>query len=197
MDSFSYIATFVALVPALALGRVLGGMADLVYHAFSDTPGRVRWSGLFVVVAAGLVTSVAWEWWLFSHWADEAPFSFNTFQFLLLKPALLLFVARLYMPEIEPGVDVDLERHYFTVARWVFPLIAVLALLNLVPTYLDVFEQFSRADVLSNTAVIVVWSAICASMGFIRRNGWHWAGLVILNVIHLYGQQAYGTALLP
>jgi len=175
VDSFSYLVTFIALVPALALARVLGGAADLVYQALNDTPGRVRWSGLFVFFALGLVTTAAWEWWLLAGWADEGPFTFNTFQFLVLKPALLLFIARLFMPDVEAGTDVDLERHYFTVA----------------------LDHFSPDEVASNTAVIAVWATICASLGFTRRRAWHWAGLVALNVIHVIGQQAYGTGTLP
>jgi hypothetical protein len=197
VDSFSYLVTFIALVPALALARGLGGAADLVYQALNDTPGRVRWSGLFVFFALGLVTTAAWEWWLLAGWADEGPFTFNTFQFLVLKPALLLFIARLFMPDVEAGTDVDLERHYFTVARWVYPLLAVLALLSLPATYLGVLDHFSPDEVASNTAVIAVWATICASLGFTRRRAWHWAGLVALNVIHVIGQQAYGTGTLP
>lgn len=55
MDAFSYLVTFIGLIPALALTRVLGGLADLFQHHMRPSVGRVRWSGLFVLWSLSLV----------------------------------------------------------------------------------------------------------------------------------------------
>lgn len=197
METFSYLVTFIALVPALALARVLSGLADLIQHGLSETPGTVRWSGLFVLLAVGLITATSWEWWLLFNWRNEGLISFQWFQYLLIKPSILLIAARLLMPDIEPSADIDLERHYFAVARWIFPLIATLPLLDLPPAYLGVVDQLRPVDLYPYTAVLLVFALICATLGFVKRPHWHWGGLVMLNVILLGGQAYFGTAVLP
>jgi hypothetical protein len=49
MDAFSYLVTFISLIPALALTRVLGGLADLVQYHVRPAASRARWSALFVL----------------------------------------------------------------------------------------------------------------------------------------------------
>jgi hypothetical protein len=197
MDSFSYLVTFIALVPALALARVLSGLADLIQHGLSETPGTVRWSGLYVLLAVGLITATSWEWWLLFNWRDEGAISFHWFQYLLIKPSILLVAARLLIPDIESTAHIDLEHHYFAVARWVFPLIAALPLLDLPPAYLGVVDHITPGDLLPYTAVLLSFALVCASLGVVRRPSWHWVGLVTLNLILLAGQLYFGTAVLP
>jgi hypothetical protein len=196
MEAFTYLTTFIALVPALALARVLSGLADLVQHSLSETPGRVRWSELFVVLAIGVTTATSWEWWLLFNWRDEADLTFYWFQFLLIKPSILLIVARLLLPDIQPTADVDLHHHYFIVARWVYPLFATIALLDLPAAHLSVIDQLDAGELLPYSVVVVVWSAICASLGFVRRRAWHWAGLIVLNIIVAAGQLYFGMGVL-
>ena len=63
--------------------------------------GRVRWSALFVLWSLALVLFNAYEWWLIFGWRGQGPYSFWLFAFLLVKPSLLLFVARLFIPDVE------------------------------------------------------------------------------------------------
>jgi hypothetical protein len=196
MDTFAYLVTFIALVPALALARVLSGVADLVQHGLSETPGRVRWSGLFLMLAIGVTTATSWEWWLLLNWRDEPNISFYWFQFLLIKPSILLIAARLLIPDIDPGSDVDLRQHYFAVARWVWPLLAMLPLLDLPTAYLGVVDQVGGADLATYTVVLLVFSAVCVSLGYVRRPWWHWTGILILNAILVGGQLYFGTGVL-
>jgi hypothetical protein len=196
MENFSYLITFIALVPALALARVLTGIADLIQHGLSETPGRVRWSGLFVVLAVGMTTAISWEWWLLFNWRSEQDISFYWFQYLLIKPSVLLIAARLLIPDIEPSADIDLEHHYFAVARWVFPLFAVIPLFDLLPAYMGVLDQLERADVLPYTIILLAFSLLAASLGVVRLRAWHWAGLAGLNLMLVGGQLYFGTHVL-
>jgi hypothetical protein len=196
MDAFTHLTGFIALVPALALARVFSGLADLLQHSLSETPGTVRWSGLFVVLALGIATATSWEWWLLFNWRDGPALTFFGFQFLLVKPLILLVVARLLIPDIRSGTDIDLEYHYFAVARWVFPLFAIIPLFDLPAAYMGAVTQLTPAHLPLYTTLIVIWAGICASLGVVRRRAWHWTALVVLNLIVAVGQQYFGMNVL-
>lgn len=175
MDAFSYLVTFIGLIPALALTRVLGGLADLVQHHVRPAPGRVRWSGLFVLWSLSLVLYNAYEWWLIYGWRKTSPISFWLFAFLLVKPSLLLFVARLFMPDVEPGAEIDLDAHYFGVVRWLVPLVSAYVLLDIPDTLLHGREQFERLGGFRYAAVLVAGvAALLVPLLFTRRRWIHW-----------------------
>jgi hypothetical protein len=175
MDAFSYLVTFIGLIPALALTRVLGGLADLVQHHVRPAAGRVRWSGLFVLWALSLVLYNAYEWWLIYGWRRNAPFSFWLFAFLLVKPSLLLFAARLFMPDIEPEAEIDLDAHYFSVVRWLVPLISIYVLLDIPDTLFHGREHFERLGGIRYILVLVAGVAVLLVPLFFTRRRWaHW-----------------------
>jgi hypothetical protein len=196
MDAFAHLTAFIALVPALALARIFSGLADLIQHSLSETPGTVRWSGLFVVLAVGLAVATSWEWWLLFNWRDGPQLTFYGFQSLLIKPLLLLVLARLLIPDIGPGSEVDLDRHYFAVAKWVFPLFATVPLLDLPAAHLGAIDQLAAADVLPYSLAIVIWAILCASLGIVRQRTWHWFVLIALNLIVAVGQVYFGMNVL-
>jgi hypothetical protein len=188
VNAFTHLTAFIALVPALALARVFIGLADLIQHSLSDTPGTVRWSGLFVVLALGIATATSWEWWLLFNWREGPRLTFLTFQFLLIKPLILLVIARLLIPDVRGDADIDLEHHYFAVARWVFPLFATVALFDLPAAHLGAVDQLDASEIAPYTVTIIVWTLICASLGWTRNRSWHWTGLILLNLIVGVGQ---------
>lgn len=195
MDAFSYLVTFIGLIPALALTRVLGGLADLVQHHVSPAPGRVRWSGLFVLWALVLVLFNAYEWWLIYGWRTEAPFRFWLFAFLLVKPSILLFVARLFMPDVERGAEIDLEAHYDSVLRWVVPLIALYILLDIPDTLLHGGAAFERLGGWRYAAVLVAWVTVCYPPLLLTRNRVvHWLVLALGLALALLVQTVFNTA---
>ena len=197
MDAFSYLVTFIGLIPALALTRVLGGLADLVQHHVSPARGRVRWSGLFVLWAIVLVLFNAYEWWLIYGWRNQAPFRFWLFAFLLVKPSILLFLARLFMPDVEPGAEIDLEAHYYSVLRWVVPLTALYILLDIPDTLLHGRETFARLGGWRYAAVLVGWAAICYPPLLLTRNRVvHWLVLAIGLALALIVQTIFNTAVI-
>lgn len=175
MDAFSYLVTFIGLIPALALTRVLGGLADLVQHHVRPAPGRVRWSGLFVFWSLSLVLYNAYEWWLIYGWRKTSPIGFWLFAFMLVKPSLLLFVARLFMPGVEPGAEIDLGAHYFGVIRRVVPLVSLYVLMDIPDTLLHGRGHFERLGGARYAAVLVAWVAgLLVPLLFTRRRWVHW-----------------------
>jgi len=197
MDAFSYLITFIALIPALALTRVLGGLADLVQHHLRAAAGRVRWSALFVAWALVLVLFNAYEWWLIYGWRDQGPYSFWLFAFLLVKPSILLFVARLFMPDVEPGAEIDLQAHYFSVIRWVVPLMGAYILLDIPDTLLHGREHFERLGGLRYAGVLVAWVAlIYTPLLFTRRRWVHWLLFVLGFGMALLVQTLFNTAVI-
>jgi len=197
VDAFSYLAAFISLIPALALTRVLGGLADLVQHHVSPGLGRVRWSGLFVVWALALVLFNAYEWWLIWGWRNEAPFHFWIFAFLLVKPSILLFVARLFMPDVERGAAIDLNAHYFNVIRWVIPLLAVYILLDIADTLLHGAETFERVGGWRYAITLVAWvTLVYGPLLITRKRSVHWLAFWIGLAVTVLVQTVFNTALL-
>lgn len=197
MDAFSYLVTFVALIPALALTRVLGGLADLVQHHLRPVPGRVRWSGLFVLWSLALVLFNAWEWWVLWGWRHAAPYSFWIFAFLLVKPSLLLFVSRLFMPDVERGVDVDLDAHYFSVVRWVTPLVAAYVLLDIPDTLLHGVTNFERYGGWRYAGFLLAWVLVVyAPLLFTRRRWLHWLLFGLGFAVNLLAQAYFNSGVI-
>ena len=196
MDPFSYIVTFVALIPALALTWLLGGTADLVQHGLSKTPGRVTWSGLFIIAVVGAVFGIAFQWWIIYIWHDQGPYNFTTFAFLLVRPAVLLFIARLLIPDIEPNADVDLDGHYFAVIRWAAPLTAVYILLDLPDPLLHGPERFAELGGVWYAVFVVAWAALYGSLGVVRSRRYHWIIASVLWGVFALSQVAFGTGVL-
>jgi hypothetical protein len=174
VDAFSYVATFIALIPALALTRLLGGLADLVQlHLGGER--RVRWSGLFLVWVFNLVLYNAYEWWLIYSWRSQAPFHFWIFAFLLVKPSILLFIARLWMPDVERDSRIDLEEHYFRVLRWVIPMLAAYVLLDIPDTLLHGVAHFESLGGLRYAGILLVWVLLLYPPLLLTRRRWvHW-----------------------
>lgn len=197
MEAFPYLATFIALIPALALTRVLGGLADLVQHHVRPAAGRVRWSALFVLWSLVLVLFNAYEWWLIYGWRNQAPFGFWLFAFLLVKPSLLLFAARLFMPDVEPGAEIDLDAHYFGVVRWIVPLMACYVLLDVPDTLLHGRDHFERLGGVRYAAFLVAWVVLLyLPLLFTRRRWVHWLLFVLGFGVALIAQATFQTAVI-
>lgn len=177
MDPYSHLTTFIAIIPAFALSRVLGGAADLIQHNMDGTPGSVRWSWLFVLVSTQFVTSIALTWWILFNWHDEPPYSFTLFFFFLLAPSIYIVIARLLMPDLEPDAHVDLEQHYFTVARWIFSLFALVVVLDIVDTLLHGADRFEEVGGAIYAAGNLLVAAVFVSLGFVRHRAYHWVAL--------------------
>ena len=175
MDAFSYVVTFIALVPALALTRVLGGLADLVQHDIEKEGRGVRWSGLFVVWCLNLLLYNAYEWWLIFGWRNHSPFEFWIFAFLLVKPSILLFTARLLMPDVDPDATVDLDAHYFRVLPWVVPLLAAYVVLDIPDTLLHGLDHFRKLGGMRYVGSLVGWVVLLYPPFLLtRRRAVHW-----------------------
>jgi hypothetical protein len=197
MDAFSYLTAFIALIPALALTRILGGLADLVQHHVRPAEGRVRWSALFVLWSLALVLFNAYEWWLIFGWRDQGPYSFWLFAFLLVKPSILLFVARLFMPDVEPEAEIDLEAHYHSVIRWVAPLIAAYILLDIPDTLLHGRAHFEALGGIRYAAVLVGWVVIVYTPLMLTRRRWvHWLAFAVGFGMALLVQTIFNTAVI-
>jgi hypothetical protein len=195
MDAFSYLVTFISLIPALALTRVLGGLADLVQHHVRPAAGRVRWSALFVLWSLSLVLYNAYEWWLIYGWRKTSPIGFWLFAFLLVKPSLLFFVGRLFMPDVEAGAEINLDEHYFSVIRWVVPLLCLYILLDIPDTLLHGREHFERLGGFRYVGVLFAGVAILlAPLLFTRRRWVHWLLFGLGFVGSLLIQVTFNTA---
>ena len=173
MDVFSYLTTFIGLIPALALARVLGGLADLVQHHLDPGPGRVKWSALFVGWSVLLLLGIAHDWWVTFGWAREAGYNYWLFAFLLLKPSIYLFMARLLMPDVKAGEEVDLEARYFHVYRWTTSLFVVLILLDIPDTLLHGVESYQKLGGARYLAAILAMAAFSLTLLLTRRRGYH------------------------
>src|ERR1700683_1497698 len=177
LDPFSYLAPFIAIIPAIALAYIFGGLADLVQHQVTPRAGRVRWSVLYLAWTVILVLSIAYEWFVLCGGGQHGDFNFWFVSFLLVKPSLLLFMARLLIPTLERGTDVDLEAQYFQVYRWIVPLYAAWVLLDIPDTLLHTLEginSFQKYGGVRYVAVVVSLCSILLLAPLLSRNRtWH------------------------
>jgi hypothetical protein len=56
--------------------------------------------------------------------------------------------------------------------------------------------RLDASEIAPYTAMIIVWTSICALLGWIRRRSWHWTGLILLNLIVAVGQVYFGMNVL-
>lgn len=105
-------------------------------------------------------------------------------------------MARLLVPDPAPGADVDLDAHYFDVARWVYPLMAAVAALDIPDTLLKGPERFEEVGGWVYVAAVLGFVAAYASLGVIRRRAYHWVVTVSIQAMFVLNQIVVGTATL-
>lgn len=135
--SFPFLVTMATLVLGLAVARILGSLANLV-----EERRRVRFSSLFLVWAFILLFFLAFEWWEIYRWHQVTHFTFGHFIFLAVNSSLCFFVAALYVPRIPEEGAIDLRLHFLDMRKYIFPLMAIVALLDYPDTFLKGWDYF-------------------------------------------------------
>lgn len=180
METFTYLAGFSTLILGLAVTKLLQGLADL-----TEERARIHFYWLPVGWMIGLLAACAWEWWMILRWRTFADWTFGHFVFLLLKPAILFYLASLSAPRFSGEGRVDLEEHYFRVHRYFFVLFSLFLLLDLVDTALKGMDYF-RSFGIGYPIAVAAQAAIQLSAVFVRRRTWHvvvgvcaWSGFLL------------------
>jgi hypothetical protein len=120
--AFAFIITLAAVINALGIVRLLGGLAE-----YLRSKGRIAvsfyWVYLLWVTWQFLMHIVLW-WTLLGAQKAEA-FNFFTYLYLLAGPVFLYLGTSLLLPEVEDN-GIDLQRHYFRFRKPYFTVSAML-----------------------------------------------------------------------
>jgi len=118
MEAFNYLTVMVSIVVGLGLTQLLAGIGNFV-----QIRRRVRFYWLHTGWVLLLIVLHLHMWW--SLWVLRlvTEWTYGTFAYVLLGPALLVIASHVIIPELI-GERIDVERHYYDTHRIFFSLLA-------------------------------------------------------------------------
>jgi|SRR4249919_479444 len=118
MDAFNYLTVMVSIVVGLGLTQLLAGIGNFV-----QIRRRVRFYWLhtcWVVLLIALHLHMWWSLWVLRQVTD---WTYGTFAYVLIGPAMLVIASHIVIPELVDG-RIDVERHYYDTRTIFFGLLA-------------------------------------------------------------------------
>lgn len=130
MDTFSYLSVLFSVILGLALTEILQGFRRLIVarHKVIMYPPLLIWMGLVLLV-------VVQDWWAMFGLREVQNWTFLEYGAVLLLVTLLYLVAGLSVPEPEDNGQIDMEKTYFSHARWFFGLFCAAIVASLLKGY--------------------------------------------------------------
>jgi hypothetical protein len=122
MDAFNYLAVMVSIVVGLGLTQLLAGIGNFV-----QIRRRVRFYWLHTVWVLLLMVLHVHMWWSFWVLRGVTDWTYATFAYVLIGPALLVIASHIAVPELIDG-HIDVERHYYDTRTIFFGMIATTGL---------------------------------------------------------------------
>ena len=118
MEAFNYLTVMVSIVVGIGLTQLLAGIGNFV-----QIRRRVRFYWLHTGWVLLLIVLHLHMWW--SLWVLRlvTEWTYGTFAYVLLGPALLVIASHVIIPELI-GERIDVERHYYDTHRIFFSLLA-------------------------------------------------------------------------
>ena len=180
---FAYLAAFVTVVLALAVGDMIQSV-----HRLLRARASVRWS-ILVVLAALLVFQAILEEF-FSLWrlAGIQRFTYYELLTLITPPVILSLAAMTVLPDEVPAKGVDLSDYYMATRRSLYLLLALWTLAVFV-RLAGLFEGYSgRKGTLLDAIAVFPWQtlpllALFALLSWSNRRWIQIAGLVALVIL--------------
>ena len=175
---FSYLAAFVTIVVAIAVGDLA-----ISLHRLLRARRRVRWrplpllAALFVLLA---LLTLFFELWTLTRL--EA-LSYYALVWMLVPPLLTFLAASAVLPDDIPPEGVDLDAFYFGERRYLYAVLALAFLADAVDSVTQndfwmlgqpelLWGYFAPLNALALAAFVAMW---------ISARPWvHWVGLTIL-----------------
>jgi hypothetical protein len=183
LDMFAYLAAFVTVVLALAVGDMVQSL-----HRLLRPQAIVRWS--FLPLFAALLVFLAILEEFFSLWrlAGVERFTYYELLTLITPPVILSLAAMTVLPDEVPAERLDLGEYYMATRRRLFLLLALwtgAVFLRLA----GLFEGYSgRQGTLADAFAVFPWQtlpllALFALLAWSRNRWVQIAGLVALVIL--------------
>ncbi len=119
MSDFEFTSVVVSILIAFAFSEILASWGRLIKRR-----SQVKVSWLYLGTSAILLLALVGHWLGLSSYRALPAISSSESLLVFLPSFLAAFVAYLLAPEFTGSERLDLSEHYFTVAPWVFPLLA-------------------------------------------------------------------------
>ncbi|QSX77954.1 hypothetical protein [Agrilutibacter solisilvae] len=107
MDAFNYLTVMVSIVVGLGMTQLLAGIGNFV-----QIRRRVRFYWLHTFWVLLLIVMHLHMWWSLWVLHSVTDWTYGTFAYVLIGPALLVIASHLAVPELLDG-QIDIERHYY------------------------------------------------------------------------------------
>ena len=190
MDSFEYLIALVSVIAGLGITRSLSGLARLfnARHRISVSWIPICWT--FSI----LLWLVAFWWFTFLLSSFEG-WSPGLHIFVLIYAGTIFFLLALLHPEaIEQGHD-TLE-HFLGNRRVYFGVLAAMALIDLVDTWLKYEFELSTPPLVQYVALMATWISMSVIGIFVRNRTYHATfAVVFLIAIALWLSYSIGPVL--
>ena len=120
MSPFEFITVFVSLIVGFALSHILRAVSDLY-----EIRERVKpyWlNSLWVVTVIMWSIFTWWGLWMLS--IDRIDWTYAQYWFLVMNVSSIYFFTTLVLPKATDDGTIDLEKHYFSVHKAFFSIVA-------------------------------------------------------------------------
>jgi hypothetical protein len=169
ISDFEFNSVIISILLAFGLSEILKSWGRLVQNR-----ERVRAPGIYCAASGWLFTSLILHWLGLSAYRDME-FE-RLFQSLIVfSPSIIgASAAFVIAPRFPPGGDLDVDKHYFSVARWAFPLAAAYVLMS------GLSDLLVPAEELPPLSVSLTEGALLLCLGFARRRPIHVGVMALL-----------------
>ena len=137
LDMFAYLAAFVTVVLALAVGDMVQSL-----HRLLRAQASVRWNPIGLVAALAVFLAILEEFFALWRLAGVERFTFYELLVLICPPILLSLAAMTVLPDETEGEGVDLGDYYMLIRRRLYLLLALWTLAVFI-RFAGLFEAFS------------------------------------------------------
>ena len=120
MSPFEFITVFVSLIVGFALSHILRAVSDLY-----EIRERVKpyWlNSLWVVTVIMWSIFTWWGLWMLS--VDRIDWTYAQYWFLVMNVSSIYFFTTLVLPKATDDGTIDLEKHYYSVHKAFFSIVA-------------------------------------------------------------------------
>jgi hypothetical protein len=184
-DMFAYLAAFVTITLALALGDMVQSL-----HRLLRARGRVRWHALPLVAAAFVLLSVLSEFFSLWQFRGLVEVSYYGLVGLMVVPTLIALAACAALPDDVPDGGLDLRAFHFANRRYLFSVMALAFATDYVRTTVQAWHPGTPvaqlgANLLTSMSGPTI--VVLLAMAWSARPWLHGAGLAVLLVLAQVG----------
>ena len=155
LDLFAYLAAFVSVILALAVGDWVQSL-----HRLIRARDRVRWSAIAILAALLVFLAILEEFFGLWRIAGAERFTYLDLLALVIPPIILSLAAMTVLPDEVPAEGIDLTQHYMDNRRILFLLLSlwVLGVLVRLTDLLQIMRESSVS--ILEAALMLPWQTV-------------------------------------